>query len=173
MLDNHALNRTGSEVPAPTRMAGMRPRSFRALIIGFCLTLLITGGVGTALALWSQSASMTMQVTAGTLPPPGLQCAKVPNETAVLVTWSPQRAGVTGYDVTVTRNGSTIKNSSYSVGVTSEKITAPTIGVGDYAYTVTVTAKYGSWRAQPAAWTTIRASVVLLGLGSLATISCA
>jgi hypothetical protein len=113
---------------------------------------------------------MTMQVKAGTLPSPNLQCAKVPNETAVLVTWTPQRAGATGYDVTVTRNGQTIKTVSYAAAVTSEKITPALLGVGDYSYSVTVTAKYGSWQAQPIAWSTIRVSIPLVGL--LATISC-
>jgi hypothetical protein len=153
-----------------TRMTGWRPKPFRPVILGFCLTLLIAGGGSSALALWSQSGSMTMQVKAGTLPSPDLQCAKVPNEAAVLVSWIPQRAGVTGYDVTVTRNGQAIKTVSYSAAVTSEKITPSTLGVGDYAYAVTVTAKYGTWQAQPAAWSTIRASVPLVGL--LATISC-
>lgn len=147
------------------------PKSFRPLFIGFCLAFLMAGGSVAALALWTQGASMTMLVKAGTLPPPELQCAKVPNETAVLVTWTAQRAGSTGYDVTVARNGQTIKNSSYPSSVTSEKITAPLAG-GNYNYVVTVTAKYGAWQAQPTAWSTIRASVAVVGLGSLATISC-
>ncbi|AUZ35679.1 hypothetical protein C3B78_15310 [Arthrobacter sp. PGP41] len=158
--------------PTLTRLAGMKPKSFRVLVLGFCFTLLIAGGSGPALALWSQNASMTMQVKAGILPSPDLECADVPNETAVLVTWTPQRAGVTGYDVTVTRNGLTIKSSSYSSSVTSERVTPPPLGAGDYAYSVTVTAKYGSWQAQPTAWDTIRARVAIIALGSMATISC-
>lgn len=144
---------------------------YRAVILGFCLTVLLAGGAGYAFALWSQSASMTMQVSSGTLPSPQLQCADVPNETAVLMTWVPQRAGVTGYDVTVTRNGQTIKAVSYPAGVTSEKVTPSALGVGEYSYTVTVTATYGSWQAQRADWTTIRANVPLFG--ALGTISCA
>lgn len=152
------------------RPGDRRPRRYRELILGFCLAVLLAGGAGSAYALWSQSATMTMQVKAGTLPLPQLQCSNVPNETAVLVTWTPQRPGVTGYDVTVTRNSQTIKTASYSAGVTSEKITAPVLGAGDYAYVVTVKAKYGSWEARPAAWNTIHANVVIVG--SLATISC-
>jgi hypothetical protein len=173
MTETDPLPRRRGPRPRFVKVSGMRPKSFRAAVIfGFCLTLLIAAGTGSALALWSQSASMTMQVKAGTLPSPDLQCAKVPNETAVLVTWTPQRAGVTGYDVTVTRDGQTLKTSSYSAGVISEKITPPLLGVGEYPYAVTVTAKYGSWQARPTGWTTIRASVTVLGLGSLATISC-
>ena len=145
-------------------------KPFHAVILGFCLTVFLAGGAGYALALWSQSATMTMHVSAGTLPSPKLQCSNVTNETAVLVTWTPQRAGATGYDVTVTRNGSTIKTASYPATVTSEKIMPPSIGAGNYTYNVTVTAKYASWQAQPSAWTTIRANVPVLGL--LATISC-
>lgn len=145
-------------------------KPFHTVILGFCLAVFVAGGAGYALALWSQSATMTMDVRAGTLPSPELACSKVPNETALLVSWTPQRAGATGYDVTVTRNGSTIKTASYPATVTSEKITPPPLGAGSYTYNVTVTAKYASWRAQPSAWTTIRANVPVIG--SLATISC-
>lgn len=170
MIKNRLLPRRRSSWQKFIQGTGMKPKSFRAVIFGFCLTLLIAGSTGPALALWGQSASTTLQVKAGTLPSPDLHCANVPNETAVLVTWTPQRAGVTGYDVTVTRNGQTIKTVSYTATVTSEKITPSLLGVGEYTYAVKVTAKYDSWRAQPAAWSTIRATVPLVGL--LATISC-
>ena len=170
MTRNDLMPRPGAPRRGFTRMTGWRPKPVHALLLGFCLTLLLAGGTGSALALWSQSASITMQAKAGTLPSPDIQCAKVPNEIAVLVTWIPQRAGVTGYDVTVTRDGQTIKTASYSAAVTSEKITPPLLGVGEYPYTVTVTVKYGSWQAQPSAWSSISASVVVVGI--LASISC-
>ena len=147
-------------------------RRFRTLLVAFCLTVVMAGGAAAASALWSQSSTVTMDVTAGTVPSPELQCSKVSNETAVLVTWAPQGAGVTGYDVTVTRNGQTMKSASYAATVTSEKVSVPLLGVGDYAYTVTVTATHGSWKAEPSSWGTIRASVVVLGLGLLSSIAC-
>lgn len=169
--DDHVPRRGG-----PRRsfiwITGWRPRSVHALLLGISLSLLLAGGTGSALALWSQSASMTMHVKAETLPSPDLQCAKAPTETAVTVTWVPQRAGATGYDVTVTQDGQTIKTASYPAAVTSEKIPPPLLGVGEYTYAVTVTAKYGSWQAPPSTRSDIRASVVILGLGSLAKISC-
>ena len=70
------------------------------------------------------------------------------------------------------RNGTVIKTASYAPTVTSEKITPPLMGVGEYDYVVRVTAKYGSWAARPAVFDTIHANVAVLGLGFLATISC-
>ena len=51
------------------------PKPLRALLLGFCLSVLVAGGAVSALALWSQQATMTLDVTAGTLPPPELQCS--------------------------------------------------------------------------------------------------
>ena len=170
MREHNPRSDTGDRSRATPERNGLSLKQFRAIILGFCLTLFMAAGTGHAFALWNQSAVMTMQVKAGTLPSPALNCSKVPNEASVLVTWTPQRSGVTGYDVTVTQDGQTIKTASYLPGITSEKITAPIGLIYQDTYAVKVTARYGSWQAQPATWDTIIASKPLLALGP--SISC-
>ena len=128
-----------------------------------------TGG-GYALALWNQSASLTMQVRAETLPAPTLNCAEVANQPSVVVTWTPQRSGVTSYDVTVSRNGSTLKSVTYLPDVTTETITAPD-GLENliysYTYAVTVTANYGPWQPPAVVQDNVVATRLILGSGDI------
>lgn len=134
--------------------AGVTGRGpLRAAFLGFCLTVLMGSGAGYALALWNQGAKLSMQVTTETLPSPTLDCMEGSN--AVTVTWVPQRGGVTSYVVTVTRAGKTFKTTTYQPTTTSETITAG----GNYTYTVTVTAHYGTWRAPAVTQDGIEATV--------------
>lgn len=141
-------------------------RELKAACIGFCLTVLMGTGAGYAAALWNQSSTLTMQATAETLPSPVLTCGQGSNAQTVVVTWAPQRAGVTSYVVTVTRNGTIFTTKTYQPGTTSETITAPPgiINVAyTYTYAVTVIAHYGSWQASPAVQDNIIATKTLLG----------
>lgn len=122
---------------------------------------------GLAAALWSQNATVTMRVTAETLPSPVLKCSQGTNPQNVVVTWTPQRAGATSNDVTVTRDGSTERSGSTSN--TSETITAPG-GLNliyTYTYAVTVEAHYGTWEAKPVAYSGVLATKPLLGIASI------
>lgn len=143
----------------------------RLLITVFCLTVLMGTGAGFAMAWWNQNATMTMKVTAETLPSPVLTCSRGTNEQNVVVTWVPQRTGVTSYDVTVTRNGSTERTGNHSPAKISETITAPG-GLNlayTYTYSVIVKAHYGTWEAKPVTYGGIVATKSLLGS---AKISC-
>jgi hypothetical protein len=142
---------------------GIQPESFRAVILGFFLTLFVAGGTGSALALWSQSAATTMQVKADTLPSPDLQCSDVPNETAVLVTWVPQRSGVTGYDAPCP--GRTNNQDRELLGRSNlGKDDTLTIGVRRILLRCRGHCKIWFVAAQPANWSTIHANIPLVGL---------
>lgn len=163
-------------VSAATRRGAIAPRTklrrklHPAVVLGFCMTVLMGTGGGYALALWNQSATLTMQAKAETLPSPTIICAEVANQPSVVVTWTPQRSGVTSYDVTVARNGSTQKSTTYLPNVTSETITAPgglANLVYSYTYAVTVTANYGTWKAGPVVQDGIVATRVALGEGDI------
>lgn len=159
-----ALPTKKSRTAARSSKLGRRP--LRAAFLAFCLTVLMATGAGHALALWSQNATVTMQVTAETLPSPELSCAQGSNAQSVVVTWVPQRAGATSYVVTVSRDGNTISTTTYQQpGTTSQTITAPG-GINlaySYTYAVTVTAQYGTWQASPAVQEDIVATKSLLG----------
>lgn len=156
------IARRGSSYLQPTR---------RPLITVFFLTLLMGSGAGFALAWWNQNATMTMKVTAETMPSPVLTCSRGSNEQSVVVTWVPKRTGVTSYDVTVTRNGSTERTGNHGPDKISETITAPS-GLNlayTYTYSVIVKSYYGTWEATPEVYGGIIATKSLFGS---ARISC-
>ena len=161
-----AATRRGAAAPGTT----FRGKPHVAVVLGFCLTVLMGTGGGHALALWNQRATLAIQVKAETLPSPTISCAEIANQPSVVVTWTPQRSGVTSYDVTVARNGSTQKSTTYLPNVTSETITAPG-GLANlaysYTYAVTVTANYGTWQAGPAVQNSIVATKVALAEGDI------
>jgi hypothetical protein len=153
-----------------------RPRSlpgYATAVFTFCLALFLSAGGGQALALWNQHATLAIQVTAETMPPPTLSCAQGSNNQTVIVSWVPQRAGVTSYRVSVTRDGAALYSRNYPPGTTTETLDS-TSGLLDVlssrTYSVIVEANYGTWKANAAEYSGIRAQSGVLGL--LSTISC-
>lgn len=144
------------------RMAqtSQRNRLPLASALVFLVVLIAGGGAGHAYALWSQSATTTVQAKAGILPIPTIGCAASGNQ-SVVVSWVPLRAGVTSYDVTVLKDDQVLSITS-GTGATSETVTISPVGYYNNTYQVSVIAHYGSWQAKPAIYSGIKAVSSLL-----------
>jgi hypothetical protein len=128
----------------------------RLVLIAFLLAV-IGGAGGQAVALWSQSSDVTMQVTYGKTAPVTVSgCQSKGNSGQVTITWAnPADVAMTSFTVSVYRpDGSSVTHSvqgtSFTVDAAANRVQA-----GD-VLSITIVGQYGAYQSATATYDGIR-----------------
>lgn len=119
----------------------------RLVVIAFIVAVLLGAG-GQAVALWSQSGNVTMQVTAGKTPAPTVTSCVVINGQKVNLYWEAVQGAASGYNVLVTRNGTAVPGLYRSGNTVEIQFKSNDIQMTD-TWVVSVTTNYSSgWQSE-------------------------
>lgn len=121
----------------------------RLILIAFVLAVLLGAG-GQAVALWSQSSNVTMQVSVRNMPAPSFTNCVAVNGQKINLYWQSAQGTAAGYTVVVTRNGAVVPGV-YTGGESLEiQFRSRGVQAGD-TWAVSVTGNYSSgWATETA-----------------------
>lgn len=124
-------------------------------VLAVALVAVLCSSALAAYAYWGLRSSSSISVSAGSVQAPTVSCTQM-SRNQVRIDWSGDPvAGVTGYNLVISRNGSQVSNQDLGPGTTS--ITDANARGGNGSKTYAVTASYGSWQS-PASSTGARAA---------------